>query len=105
MPGSDESTGTVEKLMSIRLDEFEAGLVRLNRNAMPDRDGTAYVIPVADPDDGLARIVFEKLPPAVLGGLMRLPRARIVIDLLGVRPVARQPFRDLFDRTFQRGGG
>jgi len=50
-------------------------------------------------------ISFEKLEPAVLGGLMRLPRGRVTLHLDALDEAARGKFLALFDQTFQRGGG
>ncbi len=100
-PGA--SRGHVEKLMSIRLEEFEAGVARLNGGTRVTGSNGRYVVPSGSGD---VTIAFEKLEPAVLGGLMRLPRARVTIDLTGFGDDdARRDFLAFFDRTFQRGGG
>lgn len=96
---------SVEKIMSIRHDEFDAGIARLN-GAPPTLPRSA-TYELSDPGgkSGYVRISFEKLPTAVLGGLMKLPRARVVIDMSDLEPHRREAFLALFDRTFQRGGG
>lgn len=91
----------VEKIMSIKLSEFEAGLGRLDASAPATMDGGRYRIPNTD---GVV-ITFEKLETAVLGGLMRLPRARVTIDVSALGEDARDQFVARFDQTFQRGGG
>jgi hypothetical protein len=99
------SAESVEKIMSIRHDEFDAGIARLS--GAPPMSPRLATYELSDPDgkSGIARITFEKLPTAVLGGLMKLPRARVVIDMTDLDPDRRGAFLALFDRTFQRGGG
>jgi hypothetical protein len=88
-----------EKIMSITLQEFEAGLGRIDgQSAAPTPPG------VYENSNG-AVITFEKLEPVVLGGLMRLPRARVTIDVTCLESETRQRFLAHFDQTFQRGGG
>jgi hypothetical protein len=99
------SDASVEKIMSIRHDEFDAGIARLSGVAPSPPQPAAYELKAPGEATGAVRISFEKLPTAVLGGLMRLPRARIIIDMANIDPAARAEFLELFDRTFQRGGG
>jgi hypothetical protein len=89
----------LEKIMSITLQEFEAGIKRLDGAILEGSGSGVYAI-----SNG-AIINFDQLEPVVLGGLMRLPRARITINTAGLPPDARQRFVALFDQTFQRGGG
>ena len=99
----------VEKIMSIKPVEFEAGIVRLDSDAPASattaRDITTYAVDHPAAGGGPVRIVFEKLEPAVLGGLMRLPRAKVTLYLEGLSDDARRAFLGIFDQTFQRGGG
>jgi hypothetical protein len=105
MERDPNAAASVEKIMSIRHDEFDAGIARLSGVApSPPRPATYELLPPGG-QAGMVRIAFEKLPPAVLGGLMKLPRARVVIDMNGLELAARSAFLELFDRTFQRGGG
>jgi hypothetical protein len=92
---------TIEKIMSIRLVEFEAGLTRLDPAAPSTNVSGTYQIPNTDG----ASITFEKIEPAVLGGLMRLPRARVTLHVETLDQEARTKFLAFFDQTFQRGGG
>lgn len=87
--------------MSIKLSEFEAGLARLDPSAPATNDGGTYSIP----NTNGVTITFEKLEPAVLGGLMRLPRAKVILNLEALDVDAREKFLSFFDQTFQRGGG
>lgn len=93
--------GRIEKIMSIKLSEFEAGLARLDAAAPETNVDGTYKIPNAP---GVS-IIFEKLEPAVLGGLMRLPRAKVTLNLEALDAPARTKFLGFFDQTFQRGGG
>ena len=100
----------VEKIMSIKPAEFEAGIARLNPAAAAAArvQAGSVVFSVDHPsagDAGPVPIVFEKLEPAVLGGLMRLPRAKVTLQLDALAPPARRAFLGVFDQTFQRGGG
>jgi hypothetical protein len=101
MTASKPVPSTIEKIMSIRLVEFEAGLTRLDPAAPSTNVGGTYQIPSSD---GVS-ISFEKLEPAVLGGLMRLPRARVTLNVEALDQPARAKFLAFFDQTFQRGGG
>ncbi len=101
MAGSKLVPGTIEKIMSIRLTEFEAGLARLDPTAPATGTNGTYAIP----NSGGATITFEKLETAVLGGLMRLPRAKVTINVEALDADARAKFVAFFDQTFQRGGG
>ena len=67
--------------------------------------GTRWHPPSNLPDNAVVSIRFEAIEPAVLGGLMRLPRARVTLDLGSLDGDARQAFLAIFDQTFQRGGG
>lgn len=91
----------IEKIMSIKLSEFQAGIGRLDPSAPATASGGVYQLA----NHGGVTVTFERLEPAVLGGLMRLPRARVTLDLERLAPEARQQFLALFDQTFQRGGG
>lgn len=100
----------VEKIMSIKAAEFEAGIRRLDPAAVASAstEGGTVVFPVAHSSAGgvgPVQITFEKLAPAVLGGLMRLPRAKVTLHLADLAPDARRAFLGVFDQTFQRGGG
>jgi len=96
---------SVEKLMSITRAEFETGLARLTGGPLrPDGDGT-YSLAGIGPAGEAVGCSFEPLPAAVLGGLLRLPRARIRLDLAALPPEARPAFLSRFYQTFQRGGG
>lgn len=95
----------VEKLMSIRRDEFEAGLVRLSGTELQPEGEGSYLLSHIGPERQTVRCVFETLPDAVLGKLLTLPRARVRLYLKALSSEARAEFLTLFDRTFQRGGG
>lgn len=98
----------IEKIMSIRRDEFEIGLALLAGAPVPphaiESTSLVYLIP-ADGAPAPVRCIFEPLPETVLGGLLRLPRARVTLDLSSLSGDARERFLLAFDRNFQRGGG
>jgi hypothetical protein len=93
--------GKIEKIMSIKLSEFEAGLARLDPAAPASNAGGTYEIPNTP---GIS-ITFDKLEPAVLGGVMRLPRAKVTLNLEALDAPSRTKFLSFFNQTFQRGGG
>lgn len=101
MPEPKPVPATIEKIMSIKLAEFESGLARLDPAAPATNINGTYKIP----NTAGVTIDFEKLEPAVLGGLMRLPRARVTLNLEALDLPARATFLAFFDQTFQRGGG
>ena len=95
----------VEKLMSITRAEFEMGLARLyDTPARMVAQGRYEVLGPASEFPALM-VQFDELPKAVLGGLMALPRARVTLDLGPLSEPQRSDFLNLFDKTFQRGGG
>ena len=100
----------VEKTMSIKPVEFEAGITRLDPAAVASASTAGGVVtfsvthPAVD-SAGPVTITFEKLEPAVLGGLMRLPRARVTLHLNDLDAETRRRFVGVIDQTFQRGGG
>ncbi len=95
----------VEKVMSITRAEFEAGLKRLAGTQPRSNAQGNYVLVETGPERQTVSCSFEALPDAVLGGRMKLPRARVKLDLAILSSKARAEFVALFDRTFQRGGG
>ncbi len=110
MAEANSVAARVEKIMSIKPIEFEAGITRLDPTAVTSAvtDGATVTFPVTHPAAGTTDpvpITFEKLAPAILGGLMRLPRAKVTLELDDLTPDARRTFLGIFDQTFQRGGG
>ncbi len=94
--------GSVEKIMSLELAEFHRSLKTLAPD-MPLEDGqTDFIIPT---DKGKVRIVYEPLERATLGGLLALPRARVMLHLGELDGVEQRAFLTRFERAFQRGGG
>lgn len=91
--------------MSITRAEFETGLRRLTGAAPATTVEGHYLLAGIGPGDQAVRCAFEPLPDAVLGGLMRMPRVKVTLDLAALPDAARPAFIAAFDRTFQRGGG
>lgn len=90
--------------MSFTEAEFETGLRRLTgAPARKTRDGSYDLSGAA----GGAAVIcsFDPQPDAVLGGLVRLPRVRVVIEMSALPRNLRLEFLTRFEKTFQRGGG
>jgi hypothetical protein len=93
-----------EKMMSFTEAEFENGLRRLTGTA--PRKNSLGQYDLSDAVGGAAvTCSFDPLPDAVLGGLMRLPRVRVILDMSTLPDDQRLEFMTHFERTFQRGGG
>ena len=93
---------SVEKLMSLDLNEFHRSLKTL-QPGIPLEEGQTEVLIRAD--EGEVRIVYEPLEKATLGGLLALPRAQVTLHMYGLGDAERQHFLTRFDKAFQRGGG
>lgn len=102
---SNEIPGTsVEKSMSFTVAEFENGLRRLT--GAPIRKTLQGLYDLSEAADGtVVTCSFVPQPDAVLSPLMRLPRARVVLDMGSMPDEARVEFLMRFEKTFQRGGG
>ena len=97
VPGSMH---TIEKVMSASREEFVRSLaVLLGMTASPELPARVAV------GGGKAIIGYEALPPATLGGLLALPRARVTLSFEGVSRADAAAFLRRFDLAFQRGGG
>lgn len=83
--------------MSLSRTEYLAALAILT-----DRAGEDVTLQVGA---GRVRIVFQEQAPVRLGGLLQLPRATVTLTFEAVAPQQQDVFVQLFDRTFQRGGG
>jgi len=94
--------GSIEKIMSLELAEFHRSLKTLAPDA-PLEDGQTDI--TVSMDKGSVRIVYEPLERATLGGLLALPRARVMLHLGRLDEAERRVFLTRFDRAFQRGGG
>jgi len=94
---------TIEKTMSLSLAEFEKSLARIN----PDIDA----VKVAPGHYALAleteRVVLDVtvLEPMLMGGLVKLPRCKVIIRFDETPAEQRAIFLNKFDQAFQRGGG
>lgn len=94
----------VEKVMSFTEAEFENGLARLTGSAVRKTDSGAYDL--SDAAGGvLVTCTFTPQPDAVLGGLVRLPRVAVILDMSPLGDAERSRFLNRFEKTFQRGGG
>lgn len=90
--------------MSFTEAEFENGLRRLTGNAARKTSEGGYDL--SDAAEGAAVwCSFDPQPDAVLGGLVRLPRVSVVLDMSDLPEDSRLEFLTRFEKTFQRGGG
>ncbi|MGI9493259.1 MAG: hypothetical protein ACR2QF_12745 [Geminicoccaceae bacterium] len=105
MTADEGGDAIVEKLMSISRAEFESGLKRLAGSAAQSNGRDDYLLSDIGVERQTIRCAFEPLPEAVLGTLLKLPRARVTLHLTTLSSTDRTDFLTLFDRTFQRGGG
>lgn len=96
VPGSMH---TIEKVMSASREEFVRSLAVLLGMTAPELPARVAV------GGGKAIIGYEALPPATLGGLLALPRARVTLSFEGVSRADAAAFLRRFDLAFQRGGG
>lgn len=91
----------VEKLMGLTLAEFLHSIAGLAPTSQENDGRTARFIV----GSGTATVTFEALPHALLGGLVRMPRAKVTLVFDGVGAAERSLFLRRFDIAFQRGGG
>ena len=54
---------------------------------------------------GRVSVTVADLPPQIMGGLVKLPRCRVVIEFDEAPLDERRSFINRFDKAFQRGGG
>ena len=97
----------IEKTMTLSLGEFEKSLPRLvpegvDIEALRQAPGR-YQLPAGE--EGSVAIDVTKLEPLLMGGLVPLPRCKVVLHLEDMTSVQRVVFLDRFDQVFQRGGG
>ena len=90
--------------MSFTQTEFETGLNRLTDGALGIASNGAYDLSAAAKGNPVT-CTFDPQPDAVLGGLVRLPRVRVVIEMSALSTAERVTFLSRFEQTFQRGGG
>lgn len=94
----------IEKTMTLSAGEFANSIRQFAGEAAAAQASSG--VPVDLPlDAGAVRITFEKIAGFSFGGLVEMPRARVVIAFEAVPPAARAEFLRRFDIAFQRGGG
>lgn len=93
------SSHRVEKLMSLTRQDFLASLAHIPNI---EADAGAFISKLPP---GYVRITFEPLAGTRLGGLLELPRARVVLNFTDVSEGEQRSFIGRFDLAFQRGGG
>ena len=90
----------VEKLMSLTRQEFVAALAHVGGvESVTDGAWSAAL------KAGTVTITFAALPSARLGGLLELPRAKVMLDFHNTSGDQQSEFLQRFDLAFQRGGG
>jgi hypothetical protein len=94
----------VEKVMTLSRTEFANSIAALagEEARRAAASGAPVVIPI---DEGCATITFTKIEGFSFGGLVEMPRARVVIRFDGVADAGAAGFLRRFDLAFQRGGG
>jgi hypothetical protein len=97
-----ETPAVVEKLMALTLPDFHRSLKALAPDAAIGASQTALSLPV---EGGRVKIEFTALEKEVLGGLLAMPRARVILTFDGTGKQVRTAFLARFDQAFQRGGG
>lgn len=102
--GPETERGLVEKIMTLSQSEFANSIAAF---AGPDAGKAAAAGgPVSIPaGDATVMITFTKIQGFSFGGLVEMPRARVLIDLSAVPPAEAAAFMRRFDIAFQRGGG
>lgn len=90
----------VEKTMSMSRGEFERSMRALDPAFSPDIEPWLLTA-----EGGRVSISFTPLEPAVLGGALALPRARVTLRFEGLDRAAERAFLSRFEIAFQRGGG
>jgi hypothetical protein len=95
-PSSDES---VEKVMTLSWAEFAKSMAALAPESL-----CANPVKVSL-GSGWVSIRYEALSAVCLGGLLKLPRARLIIEFHKVSAAEREEFLRRFHIAFQRGGG
>ncbi len=92
----------IKKVMSLTVAEFHRSLKRLVPNIDVSEEAYSFQIPEGN---GYVEISIDVLPSQTYGGLLELPRARIILNFTGLNDSERNDFITRFDRVFQRGGG
>ena len=93
----------IEKLMALKAPEFELSLGRLAPDHTVETPGMSYRVDLTP--DSWVSITLTPQPDALLGGLVKMPRALVKIAFINVPPDERSSFMKRFDQAFQRGGG
>ena len=99
--GDADASREVVKIMSLRQADFERDMAHLVD--APPRESGAYRIAL---EVGHVTITATPMEPVQLGGgLLSLPRCRVVLLFRAVPSEVQAAFLTRFERTFQRAGG
>jgi hypothetical protein len=91
---------TIEKLMSLTQQEFIDTLARLGTSEKLADGSQSFQM-----SNGTVRVSYTAQPGVTLGGLLALPRAKVLLAFDSVDEKTRAEFLKRFEFTFQRGGG
>jgi len=94
----------IEKIMTLSPSEFaySIGAFAGEDAAAAARRGEPVVLATGS---GSVAITFTKIDGFMFGGLVEMPRARVVITMDGLTQSEQAAFLRRFDLSFQRGGG
>ncbi len=94
---------TIEKTMTLTVAEFEKSLARIEPDLARIRGAPGrYRLAL---EAGAVELKVDVLEPMLMGGLVELPRCKVVIAFEDTVPDQRAVFLNKFDQAFQRGGG
>lgn len=99
--GGEDAAIRVEKTMALSPAEFANSLATLLGRPVAADGGPVGV----SLGRGQVVVSYERMPGVRLGGLLELPRARVVLAFVRVPAADRAAFIARFDVAFQRGGG
>lgn len=98
----DENITTIEKTMALTRADFDRSLAKIKAgSAASTADAPVHIAY----GNGKVTISFKPLPSETVGGLLTLPRARVLLVIDGLSAEQKAAFLTNFDRAFQRGGG
>ncbi len=101
---SPENAVSVEKIMTLSLSEFSYSIQQFagEEAAHEARQGRPVMLAAGE---GEVAISFAPIEGFSFGGLVEMPRARVILTFTGCPEADRAAFLRRFDIAFQRGGG
>lgn len=101
---SNVATTSLEKVMTLSQSEFAKSVAAFAGEAAGQAAARGEVVRVSL-GEGEVTISFAKIEGFSFGGLVEMPRARVVIQFKDVSESDATEFMRRFDIAFQRGGG